>query len=143
MSTYAHNLAQVNLSMFGLEISSGGGTDGFVRITMPKFYEHVDGQHGDAVHYRTGTRTATFSLTILQNATVNEDLIAQINTARDDTSTNGQGEFLLKYLQDGQTITGQCVLDGYPDEVAFGAEAGSYVYSGRIFDVEMKYEARG
>jgi hypothetical protein len=142
MGTYARDLQAVNLSLFGIQIN-GAGTDGLITISNPKFIEHADGQLGDAVHYKTGIKTATFQLTVLQDHQINIALLGVVNAARLDFSTNGQGEFFLIDLNSGQIIKGDCTLDGYPDEVAQNAEASNYVYSGRIYNVDMSIGSRG
>jgi hypothetical protein len=141
MTTYARDLQAINLSIFGIQVN-GAGTDGFLRVTTPKFIEHVDGQGGDAVHYKTGLKTATFQLTVLQDHQINIDLIGVINTAKLDSEANGQGEFLLKDLNSGMTITGDCTLDGYPDEIPVNAEESNLVYSGRIYNIDVKFADR-
>lgn len=142
MATYQYDIRQINLALFGVPILAGGGTDGFITINMPKFHEHRDGVHGDGVGYRTANSTATFSLSLLQTSEYNEVLTGIINLAKLDVLTNGEGAFSLKNIKTGQTITGQCILDGYPTTVEYGADVATYQYEGRIFAVELKYAAR-
>lgn len=133
----AWNLQDIALSMFNIQID-GAGTDGWLELTPPAEIEHVDGQLGDAAHYRTGMRTTTGTLSILQTAAVNEDLHAVINEAR-TSSTNGQGAFHCRIPSTGQVIQGDVTLDGYPP-MSVQAGVQNYVYSFRVYNFESKYE---
>lgn len=133
----AWNLQDIALSMFNIQVQ-GAGSDGFLELTMPVEIEHVEGQHGDAAHYRTGMRTATGTLSLLQTASVNEDLHSVINEAR-TSSTNGQGAFHCRIPSTGQVIQGDITLDGYPP-TSVQAGVQNYVYSFRVYNVESKYE---
>lgn len=142
MATYQYDLRQIHLSLFGVPILAGGGTDGFITINMPKFHESRDGVHGDGVVFRTANSTATFSVSLLQSSEYNEVLTGIMNTAKLDVLTNGEGTFSLKNIKTGETIVGQCVLDGYPSTVDYGADVATRVWEGRLLDAQITFAAR-
>lgn len=141
MAVKAYDLKAVNLSIAGIEISQGGGTDGFVEITPPKNFEHVDGVDGESISYRAASKTATFTLTLLESADVNEDLIGLINADLEANDGSGIGDFLLEDLNFGHEFAGRCRLDGYPS-AGKQAEAGNWQYEGRIFEFQMDFRPR-
>ena len=116
---------------------TGAGTDGMISISPPKAMEHVDGQLGDAVGFKTGMKTATGELSVLQSALINVDLLGVVNAMRTDTTTNGQGAFYMEDLNTGQICQGDVTIDGYPNQIQQNAEETNYVYALRIYNFEM------
>lgn len=142
MATYAYNLRQINLSLYGVPILAGGGTDGFISITTPQYFDSVDGVHGDGAHFRTGNTTGSFQLTLLQTSEYNVVLTSIVNVSLDNPLTNGQGVFNLKSLKDGLTITGDCVLNGYPNTMTFSSEVSNFQWEGKILNCRIQYAPR-
>ena len=142
MAAKTYKLKDVNLSICGIPIRNDGSTDGLISISMPKFFEHIDGAHGDAVSYETGNTTATFQLKLLAQSAYNQTLVALVNQDKRTPGGAGVGSFQLEDISTGERITGECRLDGYPTEVSKNAQASMYTWEGRIFGVEIDHRLR-
>jgi hypothetical protein len=142
-TSYNWDLSAVNLSINGLQIFEAGADDNLITITMPKFFGSKQGVHGDSVTHKTGETTATFTLNIISEAAIIDDLIDIVNADLRSSSGSGKGDFYCENQNTGRIIKGKSRFLGYPDEINIGAEAQAYTFSGEIYNVKMDKQPRG
>jgi hypothetical protein len=142
-TSYTWDLSAINLSINGLQIFEAGADDNLITITMPKFWASKQGVHGDSITHTTGETTATFTLNIISEAAIVKDLIDIINADKRSSSGSGKGDFYCENQNSGIVIKGKSRILGYPDEIAIGAEAQAWTFSGEIYNVKMDVQARG
>lgn len=137
-----YKLKDVKLSICGVPIRAYGSTDGLITINMPKFFDSVDGAHGDSISFETGDTTATFTLKLMGASPYIQTLVGIVNTDRRTPGGAGVGSFQLEDISTGEKITGKSRLDGYPTEVSKAPAPSMYNFEGKIFQVEMSFRLR-
>jgi hypothetical protein len=141
-ANHTYDKGQVNLSMFGLVIT-GGGTGGFVSVTMPQQFDAASGTGGESVSFKTNNFIADGKLTLLREQEENEWLTAILKADISTPGGSGVGDFLLENIGSGFELSGKCRLNGPPDEIQFSNESADFVWSFKLFDFKMDYRNRG
>lgn len=133
-----HSLAKHALSIAGINISAGAGTGSFIKVTPVGDWRTVTvGIQGDVCVNENADHSATFELTLLHSATINQQLQSLMNMTMGQDDSVGVGAFQLTDLSNGSEISGDCVLTA-PPEWDVQAEIQNAVWKGTILEATFK-----
>ena len=133
-----HSLAKTALSIAGINISAGAGTGSFVKVTPVGDWRSVTvGIQGDVCVNENADHSATFELTLLHSATLNQQLQSLLNMTTGQDGSVGVGSFQLTDLVSGSEISGDCVLTA-PPEWDVQTEIQNAVWKGTILQATYR-----
>jgi hypothetical protein len=121
---YRKSIANVGLSIGGVNISEGGGENEFVTVTPPERGGGKAGVHGDTALWDIPGGVYEVQITLLESAEANRNL-QNIFNEQIDRTTEGSLDFSLEDTGTGETFSGQCIFKKEPDR-AKAAEEGNY-----------------
>ena len=129
-----HSLASHALSIAGINVAAGAGTGSFIKVTPVGDWRSVTvGIQGDACVNESADHSATFELTLLHSATLNQQLSALINMTTAQDGGVGIGAFQLTNTISESEISGDCVLTA-PPEWDVQSEVQNAVWKGTILN---------
>jgi len=135
-------MANINLTIGGLDISSGGGENDFVSTTEPQTMDTKTGVHNDGVAYDTPNSWVEVTITTLEQSSVNSDLQGLYNAQRSNSSIGGY-DFQVEDIGTEEELQGTAFIVKPPDRNK-GAEAVNYEWMLHVFAPDgWVYRSRG
>lgn len=140
--THVHSVDSYALSFAGINIKGGGGDGGFVEVELPQKFDAKSGVHGDVVTFKLGNEVATVRITLLQQASYNEDLMEVYVADTLATTGAGIGSFILDNTTTGLEISGDARIIQAPT-YNIQAESQEVVWTLQLYHPVVAYRPRG
>jgi hypothetical protein len=135
-------MANINLTVGGLDISSGGGENDFCSTTEPQTMDTKTGVNGDGVAYDTPNSWVEVTITTLEPFGINQSLQALYTAQRSDGNQGGY-DFQLEDIGTTEELAGIAFFVKGPDRNK-GAEAVNYEWMLHVFAPDgWVYRSRG
>ncbi len=136
------SMRDLNLSIGGLDISSGGGENDFISTTAPERFGVKSGVHDDGVFFDMANSFYEVTITLLETAEANENM-QELYTQQLQSSSQGPYDFQYEDVGTQEELSGQAMITKEPDRVKT-AEAQNYEWTLQVFQPEgVKYRSRG
>ena len=135
------SMRDLNLSIGGLDISSGGGENDFISTTAPERFGVKTGVHDDGVFFDMANSFYEVTITLLETSEANADMQEMY---RKQILSRSQGPYDFQYEDIGteEELSGKCMITKEPDRTKT-AEAQNYEWSLQVFQPEgVQYRSR-